>query len=214
MLRAEPSPTTDDVAPAGRESSDSGLPKAALGPQRYPKTLQPDHDQSIELDGITYTVPGTTLALHKWTGPRINDDFNGKGLIDFEGAPLFAELVVQRMAEASGWSAVWVEPFAAPPMNPYIMIDWNGDASISKQNVVTIDVPYVAKTLARIAELNGNSYSGCWDVVAWRQPRIIFVELKRTKHDDIQATQVRWLKAGLKAGLTVSDFLIAKWDYS
>ncbi len=182
--------------------------------ESYPANLQPDHEQSLELDGITYPVPGTTLTLHKWTGLRIKDDFNRKGLIDFKGVPLFAELVVQRMAEAAGWSARWVEPYAAAPMNPYIMIDWNGDASIGGQVRVAIDDADAEKTLARIAERNGNSYAGCWDVVAWRRTRIIFVELKWTKHDFIKPTQRTWLKHGLETGLSLDNFLIAQWDYS
>jgi hypothetical protein len=49
--------------------------------------------------------------------------------------------------------------------------------------------------------------------VIWRRSQIIFVELKRTKHDRVRATQRRWLRSGMEAGLALDNFLIAQWDY-
>lgn len=68
-------------------------------------------------------------------------------------------------------------------------------------------------TLAGIAETNGNSYKGCWDVLVWNGERTVFYELKRSKKDRIKATQLRWLRAALEVGLALEDFVIVEWDY-
>jgi hypothetical protein len=65
--------------------------------------------------------------------------------------------------------------------------------------------------LNEIATANSNSYSGCWDVVAWQNERLLFVELKRFRHDNIRSTQIRWLEAGLDSGLTLDNFLVVEW---
>ena len=63
-----------------------------------------------------------------------------------------------------------------------------------------------------IAKVNGNSYAGCWDVLAWKNDKVIFAESKRTKKDKISATLINWLSAGLNYGLNPGNFLIVQWD--
>lgn len=203
-----------ELDPDDESSVDFELPIASSLFERYPKTLQPDGEQLLQLDGVTYAVPQTTLNFNQWTGLPIKSTFGGKGLIDFEGIPIFAELVIQRMAVAAGWSARWVESFAAARMSPRLMTGWENNASIGGQENIPIGNAEIEKTLERIAERNGNAYTGCWDVLLWHEHRIIFVELKRTRRDQIRETQCRWLKAGLEVGHTIDNFLIAQWDFS
>ena len=66
--------------------------------------------------------------------------------------------------------------------------------------------------MSKVAEQNKNSYSGCWDVLGWKDDRIIFAESKRSKKDSIRSTQISWLTAGLKHGLKKDNFLIVQWD--
>ena len=67
--------------------------------------------------------------------------------------------------------------------------------------------------LNSIATANGNSFSGCWDVIGWKNDKIIFAESKRTKKDSVRSTQNNWLMAGLKSGLSLNNFLIVQWDF-
>ena len=66
--------------------------------------------------------------------------------------------------------------------------------------------------ISGISKCNNNSYSGCWDVLGWKDDKIIFAESKRTKKDKIRSTQINWLSAGLKFGLKAEKFLIVEWD--
>ena len=66
--------------------------------------------------------------------------------------------------------------------------------------------------LERMAAANGNTYAGCWDVVAWHGDRVIFMELKRRRKDRVQETQPAWVEAGLKIGVGVENFLLVEWE--
>lgn len=76
---------------------------------KYPRSLQPDHEEEYELNGHVYKLPGITLEFNKWEGVPILNTFGGKPLLDYMGEQMFAELVIQRMATEDGWSARWVE---------------------------------------------------------------------------------------------------------
>ena len=179
---------------------------------QYPKTLVPDHVEEFELDEQIYSIPGVTLKLKKWDGLAIANTFGGKPLIDYEGKPMFAELAIQRMAVAGGWSARWTETYASKGSNPYFFTDWI-DTPLPKQVVAPLEDLPQKELLARIREENNNSFSGCWDVIAWKGSTTLFLESKRKKKDNVRGTQLRWLRAGLAAGLKLENFLIVQWDF-
>ena len=70
----------------------------------------------------------------------------------------------------------------------------------------------VSNLLERMAAADGNTYAGCWDVVAWRGERVVFMELKRRRKDRVQETQLAWVEAGIKIGLGVESFLFVEWE--
>lgn len=69
----------------------------------------------------------------------------------------------------------------------------------------------MSERLHAIAIANGNTYAGCWDVIAWKGDRLVFAEAKRQKKDRMQRTQLRWLETALQCGCTVEDFLVVEW---
>jgi hypothetical protein len=179
---------------------------------QYPKTLVPDHEEAFELEGQIYSVPGVSLEFVKWDGLAIANTFGGKPLIDYEGKPMFAELAIQRMAVAGGWSARWVETYASKSDSPYFFTDWL-DVPLPKQIVAPLEDLPQQELLARVWGENNKSFSGCWDVIAWKGSRTLFLESKRKKKDSVRGTQLRWLRAGLAAGLKPENFLIVQWDF-
>jgi hypothetical protein len=68
--------------------------------------------------------------------------------------------------------------------------------------------------LARIVKGDDNSYSGCWDVLAWKGERTLFIEAKHVNKDHIRFTQLKWRWAGLRAGLTPESFVVAQWEFA
>ena len=68
--------------------------------------------------------------------------------------------------------------------------------------------------MQRMAAVNQNRYAGCWDVVGWSGPDLLFAELKRRKQDRVRATQHRWLAAGLQVGLQAENFLLVEWAFA
>lgn len=44
------------------------------------------------------------------------------------------------------------------------------------QEHVPIEEAWVNERLHAIAAANGNTYSGCWDVVVWNGDRLVFAE--------------------------------------
>ncbi len=179
---------------------------------KYPATFVPDHEESYTLNGVEYTLPATTLAFKKWEGASIKNTFGGKPLVNYDEIPMFAELAIQRTILKNGWSARWVETYASKGNNPYYFVNWL-DAPLTQQAVEPLNDLHHQNLLAKIAVQNGNSYSGCWDILAWKDKRTLFLESKRFKKDSIRNTQLHWLKAALDSGLALNNFLIVQWDF-
>jgi hypothetical protein len=180
--------------------------------QLYPKLLQPDSYESHTINGEKVQIPVVHLEFKKWQGEPIADTFGGKGLIDYEGIPMFAELVIMKTAIANGWQARWIEAYAMKGGKPYHFSAW-GDGSIKTQIQDPIQDQSPLESLELIASQNSSSFYGCWDVIIWSGERVIYIEAKRIKQDRMRITQDRWLESGLKAGLDQSNFVIAWWDF-
>jgi hypothetical protein len=179
----------------------------------YPSLLRPTTTEVLTSSGRELIVPKVELQLRRWAGAPISNSFGNKPLIDFGGRPIFAELCVYELVRLSGWQARWVETYGAGAMTPNHFTTW-ADAGLSGQQHEPIPDPTVQGLLQKIAQANGNSYAGCWDVVGWHGGDIVFAELKRLKKDRIRATQPRWLEAGLQMGLQAENFLLVEWDFA
>lgn len=165
----------------------------------------------IEIDSEKYNILKYELTFNEWKGKAIQNTFGGKTLVDVNGKASFAELAIVDHLQRNGWNARWIGTYGRPPMAPFMLTEWN-DVCYKEQVHVPITDIDIHNTLVGIAKLNGNRFSGCWDVVAWKNGNILFLEAKRKKHDRIRSTQIKWLKASLAYGLKCNNFIIIQWD--
>jgi hypothetical protein len=179
----------------------------------YPTTLCPDGYEMHIVDGREVQIPTVRLEFKKWQGVPIANTFGGKGLIDYEGEAMFAELAIMKTAIAGGWNARWIETYAMKGKKPYHFSVWgDGPLPTQIQDPITDKVPL--ESLELVAKHNDDSYSGCWDVLLWNDNRVIYAEAKRIGKDSVRATQDRWLEAGLWAGFDESNFIFVWWDFA
>jgi hypothetical protein len=179
----------------------------------YPGLLRPTATEAINSNGNVLTVPKVELQFRRWDGTPLSNTFGNKPLIDFGGRPVFAELCVYELLRLSGWQARWVETYGAGAMTPNHFTSW-ADAGLAGQQHTPITDPHLLALLHRIAQANGNTYAGCWDILGWKGDTVLFAELKRLKKDRLRPTQPRWLEAGLQIGLQPDNFLLIEWDFA
>lgn len=163
-------------------------------------------------DGGTVGVPKVVTVFSEWTGAKLRNTFGGKPVVDVSGSPAFAEIAIADTLAQSGYSVRWAETYARGGRLPMFLTRWE-DRPYKEQAESPIAEQWVLDTLAGIASLNGGSYSGCWDVVAWKDEKILFAESKRSKRDRIRASQIAWLEEGLRYGLKPENFLVVQWDF-
>lgn len=178
----------------------------------YPKHLTPDSTELYTLEGISYVIPVVNTSLNKYQGKEVINTFGGKPVLEFNNDPVFAELAIQRIASQDKWDSRWVETYAQSKKLPYFFTGWT-NLPLKEQVVSPIKDNYVMDVLSDISKGNGDSYSGCWDVVAWKDDNIVFFESKHYKKDFIRTTQLNWMKAALKQGLCIDQFVIVQWKY-
>lgn len=138
-------------------------------------------------------------VFHEWSGRPIRDTYGGKAVLDCNGTAVFAEVAVLSMLKGSGFEgAVWVDSYrrcfrdAMPPS--------------------TCSIPqHVAKIYERISAFNGTR-AGCWDVMAWNNGEVSFVECKRRGKDRMTSNEWNWLESAIRAGLRIQDFSICEWE--
>ncbi len=135
--------------------------------------------------------------------------FGGKDLLLVDDRPQFAEVAILRLF-LGGLTGRWVETYGKPAMAPALWRAWH-PGGVRSQTHVPIEQAWVNERLRAIARANGNSFSGCWDVVAWKNDRLVFAESKRAKRDRLRNTQVRWLEAAMGCGCGVEDFVVVEW---
>jgi hypothetical protein len=131
--------------------------------------------------------------------------------LDWSGSAAFAEIVILRTFLHAGWSGRWVETYGAPPMQPYFLTEWheNGLKSAITQRITEARVTTL---LEAIAHANGDTFAGCWDVVAWDDNSVVFAEAKRKGKDWLKATQLQWIAAALEHGFCDEEaFLVVEW---
>ncbi len=179
----------------------------------YPSKLSPDSTESYTIAGSTVDIPVVHKLFKEWQGPAITNTFGGKPLVDYQGVPMFAELAIQRLAVESGWQSRWVETYSMKSKAPYFFTDWI-DAKLGEQPLDPITDITQTDLLTQVAKLNDSSYYGCWDVIAWSDEKLLFLESKRSKKDSIRSTQLAWVEAGMATGLSADNFLIVQWGFS
>ena len=162
-----------------------------------PVELRPTGTEQIDLsDDLLALLPKATPTFTPWKGPPLADDYGGKQVLDLDGEPLFAELVILRLFQRAGWDGVWVDTYR-------------------KRHLVGLEEE--ATLPGRITDLMGSiarragSRSGCFDVVAWTGESIVFAESKRSGRDRLRDTQRFWLRAALDVLPGPEALLVVEW---
>src|SRR5690606_22118076 len=142
-------------------------------------------------------IPKCLAGFKKWEGTPVKETFGGKAVINLNGKPMFAEIAIMNLFLQNGWEARWVSTYGRANKEPKLLANWKDD-KYNTQIHAEISDHKIAGLLAGIAKENNGSFSGCWDVLAWKDKKVIFAESKRKQKDKIRQTQVNWLNAGLK----------------
>lgn len=178
----------------------------------YPKFFQPNEFEIFTVDDKIVEIPKCNVLFEKWEGIPLKETFGGKPTLSVNDNPMFAELAIWEGFIRDGWEARWIETYGKNKKSPIYLSQWK-DEKYKFQKNDPINNENILKMLDEIAIINNDSFSGCWDVLAWKDDNFIFSEAKRTKRDKIRSTQINWLSAGLKYGLQNSNFLVVQWDF-
>ena len=50
-------------------------------------------------------------------------------------------------------------------------------------------------------------------MVAWRDGRLVFAQSKKAGKDNLRSTQLRWVEAAMRCGVSAEEFLVVEWDF-
>lgn len=180
------------LSPSGSESVFvNSLQKfaAAVGTTEYP-------DPSGTVVQIpTWTVRFPPANPSRLPAGTLKSTYTTKPLVNVDGEPVFGELAIVRWLEKDGWHALWADTFHGRNF-------WRDMPHLSEP----VEPPANVRSLyTRIAELKGSA-SGCFDVVAWKDGRVIWLEYKGPK-DKPNRNEGLWIDAALRAGVRAEDLV-------
>jgi len=165
-----------------------------------PEALRPTSTEPFQLSPSTVIdVPKALPTFQAWRGPSIPNTYGGKAALEFEGEPLFAELVILRHFQRKGWQEAWIDTYRRRTLSG---IDQPCEIPIGPR-----------ARLTAISEHAGSS-SGCFDVYVWRDETFMFAEAECLGRDRVRASQVRWLTSALAVGVPVGALLVVEWTTS
>lgn len=155
---------------------------------------------------ITVTLPSSGRRVAIRTYQRREQRFAGtlpanfrtvpnKVAVDLDGAAVYPEFAIVRRLEVAGWEAAWRK-------------NWQGAAfwaDIGTLAHVPDDVLGVFDSVARKAG------AGAWDILAWKDGRVLFIESKQYGSDRLTPNQLRWLETALDAGIAIASFAVFEY---
>lgn len=123
----------------------------------------------------------------------LSKTYTDKPLVMVDGEPMFGELAVARWLAEDGWTAVWADTFHGRKF-------WEGMPHLT--SAVALPTP-VRTVYDDIVEIKGNAW-GCFDVIAWKDGRTVFLEYKGP-NDSPNKNEPSWIDAALQAGVREDD---------
>ena len=155
-------------------------------------------------------VPRFIARFKQWRGPAVEDTWNGKPTLDFEGVPQWGEFAVL-LSLTAGWEGYAVECYGG-------LRFWKTSPFHPPDRRTTLEPPaHLRDFLERVARANGGNvklrYGGCWDLLAWRGDEYRFIEVKRHRRDAVRNTQYQWFDSARRAGVSASSFVIVEWIF-
>jgi hypothetical protein len=150
----------------------------------------------------TILVAKAMPEFELWSGPPISDTYGGKAVLNADGRPAFAELLVLHLLRLEGWDGVWVDTYRRRYVTGYL--DAMSTSTEPPEAVTTV--------LTAIRAHDSTHHGKPWDVLAWRGAEVLFVECKRRHHDAIRPSQRAWFAAAVAAGMSPHCFLLVEWS--
>ncbi len=134
----------------------------------------------------------------------LDRSYASKSLVMVEKQAMFPEIACLSLFKRSGWEGVWADQ----PHHKYF------DKMPTQSKGTSLDT-YTNQMIARIAENNGKSKAGCWDLILWEHRMLVFVAIAASARGPlgIGDANARWLAAALRTGLSAGQFAIVHWDY-
>ena len=123
----------------------------------------------------------------------LRSTYTSKPLVEIDGESLFGELAIVRLLGSDGWSAVWADTLNGQKF-------WAGMPHSASPVKLP---PRVRELYERIVEIKGTA-GGCFDVIAWKGERVVFLEYKGPK-DRPNRNELLWIDAALSAGVLEED---------
>lgn len=159
--------------------------------------------QELKLSSGTVRVQKGSLQFRRWIGVPPKRTHGNKPYIEWEGSATFAEIALISVLKQHGFTgAVWRD-------------NWRQCFRAAMPPAKCDEPDAVRELCSRIrARMHRDDWSGCWDVLAWNQNGVTFIECKKAKGSDrINPNQIRWLEAALQEGLTEDNFAICEWEF-
>jgi hypothetical protein len=167
---------------------------------QYPAILEPVGVETIRLpSGKVISVPKAKPHFRRWLGQPLEDTYGNKPVLDVQGLPAFAEILILGVFRKHGWDGVWVDTFRKKfrtecyPMNEVAL------------------PPAPQQVYGHIFRRAG-SRAGCWDVFCWHGGEYLWAEAKLGGRDRLRKSQANWLNAAMKEGFGPSSFLVVEWS--
>jgi hypothetical protein len=171
-----------------------------------PAELQPTGSVEVSLPkGTVARLPVCRPVFSPWTGTPLGFDFGGKPALNYDGEVCFAELAILRALRKHGWSGVWVEAFGRTHFLNTMPKKW----SLRDEQVF---IPAEKEAILKRIWKTGNT-TASFDVFAWQDSEVLFVEAKHQGKDKLTDAQLRFIDGALASGIPLSSFLIAEWCY-
>jgi hypothetical protein len=160
--------------------------------------------------GRKEAVRKVTPGFPKWAGASPGSDYGGKPIVDFEGRPAFAELVILWTVNQVGWDGVWVTH--AGGREKHRRGFWGPQEEFQLPDGVL-------KFLSDVRSKRGDSSRGTWDIVCWPRDAtaiaatdLRFIESKWGGKDGIKLDQIDWYRVARESGVSREAFLIVEWN--
>lgn len=147
------------------------------------------------------TEQWTLEPCEKVDPPELGGSWSIKPGYLVDGRRSCAELAALARLRDDGWDGVWVSAYQS-----FFRREWFPADSF--KTIADAGAPAdVAAVFERLREANGGKLGGFWDVFAWRDGKVRFVEVK-IPPDYLKPNQRRFMDMALGLGHDVDEFLI------
>ncbi|HKK60381.1 MAG TPA: hypothetical protein VJ937_12950 [Salinivirga sp.] len=150
--------------------------------------------------GSNISVPLSQPIFDSWKGTQPEDTYGGKSVLEYNGEPVFAEILILRKLQEAGWDGVWVDTFRGKFLNSYY------------PNREEVEIPENCLQLLNKIENKIGTKSGCFDIYCWKGNEVLFAEAKRQSKDRIRKSQKKWIEGALATGISRKSLLIVEWS--